>query len=406
MASTKALLGDVVDFINGGAWPQTDYVEKGIGVVRVSDIKQEIDITNLKFVPFGHTIKYVKQILKENDVIICTVGSHPDVQTSVVGRTTKVRKYAEGFLLNQNAVCLRSKSPLLDQEWLYYLSKSRNLKHFIESNARGTASQVRISIERLKNFELLLPPINEQKQVVRILNSYDRAILVNNERIAKLEDLSTELYREWFVRLRFPGYIKTTLVNTMLGRIPDSWKVVNVTDLFSIQYGKAFKSKDFNAQGVGEKIVRIRDINSGQSSTYTTEPSDQRYEVRDGDYLIGMDGEFHQLIWSDGDAKLVQRVARLRAHNPSMPTLFGLFAVGSEIRVLNRSIQGTTVAHLGDTHIQKIKVIIADEDTQGKFNTILEPIQKQLITLRKSNRTLRRVRDILLPKLISGEIKI
>ena len=125
-------LADVVQYINGGAWPASSYSDCGIPVVRVSDIKNgAIDLSACKYLDPQFKEKFSKHFLKQNDVIICTVGSHPDQQSSVVGRAGIVSKNEEGAYLNQNAVILRSSnSRILDQKWLIFFAKSRIVKPY------------------------------------------------------------------------------------------------------------------------------------------------------------------------------------------------------------------------------------------------------------------------------------
>ena len=149
-------LSEIVQYINGGSWPASFYSEYGIPVVRVSDIKNGvIDLSDCKFLDPKFKEKYSKHFLKQNDVIICTVGSHPDQQSSVVGRAGIVSKNEEGAYLNQYAVILRSNnSQILYQKWLIFFSQSKIVKNHIESEARGSANQVRIAITNLLNLNL------------------------------------------------------------------------------------------------------------------------------------------------------------------------------------------------------------------------------------------------------------
>jgi type I restriction enzyme S subunit len=109
-------LDDVAEFTNGGAWNQTEYVQSGIPVVRVSDIlDRTISLDACKYLPLESLEKYKKHILFEGDLIIATVGSHPTQPASVVGKAAIIPSHARGSLLNQNAVRIRPKSDLLDK---------------------------------------------------------------------------------------------------------------------------------------------------------------------------------------------------------------------------------------------------------------------------------------------------
>jgi type I restriction enzyme S subunit len=400
-------LDDIVEFINGGAWNQSEYSENGIPVVRVSDIHEyTIDLSNCKYLPKSLYTKYKKHELLPNDLIICTVGSHPTQPNSVVGRPGIVPKSLLGTLLNQNAVCIRAKSKILDQLWLGYFAKSDILKNYILSHARGSASQVRIAIGALKDLELLLPPIATQQKIASILSSYDDVIENNNRRIAILEEMARSLYREWFVKFRFPGHEVIKMVDSKLGKIPEGWRVVKLFDTASPTYGYAFKSSLFNDKEEGIPVVRIRDILKNISNTFTPEhPKKQDQILKNGDLLIGMDGDFHMGKWAGGHAYLNQRVVKITPKERYSP-YFTFLSMEKSIKELNVSIVGTTVAHLGDSHLKEIQIILPEEKIRLKANAILDLLFKQEINLRVRNQNLKTQRDMLLPKLVSGKINL
>lgn len=110
MITSPVRLGNVCELINGGAWKQTEYVDDGIPVVQVTNMKNgTIDVSSPKFLSLTSYERYKKHTLKERDLVIATVGSHA-TQASAAGRATVVKEFAAGMLLNQNAVAIRSKS--------------------------------------------------------------------------------------------------------------------------------------------------------------------------------------------------------------------------------------------------------------------------------------------------------
>ena len=115
-------LGAICEFINGGAWSDKEYVSSGIPVLKVSNFKPNgFLIDDINYLPLSDTQKYAKNKLLLNDVIIATVGSHPNLQDSAAGRSCVVNSLVEGFYLNQNAVCIRTtNSEILDQRYLGY----------------------------------------------------------------------------------------------------------------------------------------------------------------------------------------------------------------------------------------------------------------------------------------------
>jgi type I restriction enzyme S subunit len=127
--------------------------------------------------------------------------------------------------------------------------------------------------------------------------------------------------------------------------------------------------------------------------------------VQNGDVLVGMDGDFHMGFWVGGEAYLVQRVARFRSK--SEISNYHLFlAMEKPIQDFDATITGTTVAHLGDKHIKTIQIAWPDAILIPKVTQIFDPLLKNILTLRLKNQNLRQTRDLLLPKLISGEVVV
>jgi len=153
-------LGDIVDFTNGGAWSENEYSAHGVPVARVSDfVGNTIDLSICKYLPKSSLAKYSKHRLHKGDLVLATVGSHPNQPNSVVGRPVRVPASADGALLNQNAVRLAPKCSAIDQEFLAFVGQSPYFRDFIVSRARGSANQVRIAIGTLKEMAIRLPPL-------------------------------------------------------------------------------------------------------------------------------------------------------------------------------------------------------------------------------------------------------
>lgn len=145
-------LGELCHFINGGAWSDKEYVSYGIPVIKVTNCKPSgFELTNISYLPYALEKKYIQNRLQLYDLIIATVGSHPNLENSAAGRTIIVNSLVEGFYLNQNAVCVRSKdNEILDQKFLGYYSKYYLFKNYIQMKGRGAANQMRIAISSIK----------------------------------------------------------------------------------------------------------------------------------------------------------------------------------------------------------------------------------------------------------------
>lgn len=189
-------LGDVADFINGGSWSDKEYTDTGIIVVKVTNLKNgTVDLNEVNYIPESSLDKYGRHLLRKGDLVIATVGSHPNLIASAAGRATIIPSIAEGALLNQNALCIRTNSDDLHQGYLGYLGKSELFQGYVKSVGRGAANQVRIALGLIKEFSFQLPPLPTQRKIASILSAYDDLIENNLKRIKLLEEKAFVTYK-------------------------------------------------------------------------------------------------------------------------------------------------------------------------------------------------------------------
>ncbi len=286
-----------------------------------------------------------------------------------------------------------------DPRWVAALLESLDLASLVSS-----AAVPGVNRNHLHPLKVCRPDLATQHRIGFAVGAFEDLIQNNRRRIQILEETARLLYREWFVHFRFPGHEDVELVDSELGPVPKGWEVANLFELADVGFGFSFKSKHFVEDG-RHPVVRIRDIPKGETATFTDEESGERYEIHDGDSLIGMDGDFHMCRWSAGLAYLNQRVCRIRAVGRLEQMALHL-ALEAPIRRFNDTISGTTVAHLGKRHLQEIDIAVPDSGTATALNERFQSLMDLEINLRKQNRVLREARDLLLPRLVSGELDV
>ena len=262
--------------------------------------------------------------------------------------------------------------------------------------SQGTA-QDNLSWEKLSTILFPAPSIEVQNKIVSILSAYDDLIENNQKQIKLLEEAAQRLYKEWFVDLRFPGHEHTAIVDG----VPEGWSRKKLIDIADVQYGYAFDGSLFNSSCQGTPIIRIRNIPDGFTNDYTTEETDDKYLVNNGDIVVGMDGEFHINTWGGDVAYLVQRTCRIKPINPVFHGWL-LYAIYEPIKFYEKTLVGATVAHLGKKHIDSIELLVGTNELYIPFQ---EYYDKRLI-LMNQNRKLKEARDRLLPKLMNGEMEV
>lgn len=303
----------------------------------------------------------------------------------------------EKVCLGQRTVLIRPDRKVVNSAFLTYYLLSPEAQFRLTGPANGS-TVAHVNLPVIRKLKVDLPDSPTQEHIADILSHYDALIENNRRQIKLLEEAAQRLYRDWFIDLRFPGYEQTPITNG----VPQGWKKCPLPEIAEILYGYPFNGKLFNTKREGTRIVRIRNVPSGLSNDYTTELAPEAYKVRNGDILIGMDGEFHMNTWNGGEAYLVQRSCCIR---PVLENAKGylLQALYAPIKFYEKTLVGATVAHLGKKHLDSIEILMPNQ------LSLLEPhslMLKRRQKLLNENCLLSEARDRLLPKLMSGEIEV
>ena len=361
----------------------------GVPFVTISNINtsNQFDFTNTMFVPQEYYDNLdTKRKAVVGDVLYSVVGSF--------GIPVLIKKYTP-FVFQRHIAILRPNEKVLPA-FLYYTMLSKDFYAKADAVALGAAQRT-VSLTSLRNIRIELPPVETQNRIVSILSAYDNLIENNQRQIKLLEEAAQRLYKEWFVDLRFPGHEHTAIVDG----VPEGWSRKKLIDIADVQYGYAFDGSLFNSSCQGTPIIRIRNIPDGFTNDYTTEETDDKYLVNNGDIVVGMDGEFHINTWGGDVAYLVQRTCRIKPINPVFHGWL-LYAIYEPIKFYEKTLVGATVAHLGKKHIDSIELLVGTNELYIPFQ---EYYDKRLI-LMNQNRKLKEARDRLLPKLMNGEMEV
>lgn len=319
--------------------------------------------------------------------------SGPGIITGRKGTLGKVFYYSGNYWPHDTTLWVKDYKSNYPKYCFYFL----NLMRF-ETYDTG-ASNPTLNRNHIHKLKIpTIPPFPIQKKIAAVLSAYDDLIETNERRIQVLETMAEELYKEWFVRLRFPGYESTKIVKG----VPEGWEVKNLSEIADITYGFPFEGSRFNSNGIGIPIIRIRNIPESKTSDFTDEVVNEKYKVYRGDLLIGMDGEFHINHWFSETAYLVQRSCRIKAKNEKYRGYLAK-AIVAPIKHFESYLQGATVGHLGAKHLNSINILIPGNAIDiGKLNIFLDI----RINLESINRLLKTARDRLLSRLVSRKIDL
>ena len=383
-AMRKVKLKDVCDRITvGHVGPMADkYTSEGVPFLRSQNITPfRLSIEDIKFVPREFHEKLRKSALHPGDVAVVRTG-YPGTACVIPSTFTE---------LNCADLVVITPSSELNPHYLAAVFNSAWGVASVAGNLVGVAQQ-HFNIGAAKELVIALPARPVQDRIASILSAYDELIENSQRRIQILESMARALYREWFVLFRFPGHENHPRVASPLGEIPQGWEVKTVKDILARRAaGSVYRDAEVKPEG---------DIPVIDQSTKE---------------VLG----FHDNA-PDHYASSALPMAIFGDHTCKMQLLIEPFSVGPNVVpfVASQEMPTAYVFHAVNSlvHTQEYKrhwipltakeVVVADRVTAQRFASLIQPMLVTQETHRKAIRNLRRTRDLLLPRLLSGQIAV
>jgi type I restriction enzyme, S subunit len=318
-----------------------------------------------------------------------------------------------------------------DRLFLYYLFNSQPVRQQIRASASGTKVR-HTSPSRIAEVVVGLPVADLQRKIAGILAGYDELIENNQRRLRILEEMARSLYREWFVHFRFPGHENHSRVPSPLGEIPKGWDVCPIESLVAFQIGGGW-GKDVVGDQCTEAawVIRGTDIPNAKNSDtafipyrYHAPSNLRSRKLEAGDIVFEVSGGSkgqpvgrsllvtNELLsaFHDEDVMCASFCKRIQpdATKYRSELLYLSFLEGYESGEIEQyQVQSTGISNFKWTaYIANTHRIVPPESVQEKFQTMVKPLLKQVATLGLQSVNLRRSRDLLLPRLLSGQIKL
>lgn len=346
---------------------------------------------------FYHADFPEEYLLTEGDLIVAMT----EQGEGLLGSAARIPSDGK-YLHNQRLGLVQITDPeLLDKRFLYWVFNSADVRSQIRASATG-AKVKHTAPERIKKVRLKVPELNDQQAIAWALDSYDDLIATNQRRISLLEDTARRLYREWFVHLRFPGHEAVPVKDG----VPEGWQTLPLTDCADFINGFAFKPE--HQQEVGLPIVKIPELREGVSSktpknSGVSVPS--RNHIDTGDVLFSWSATLLVNEWSEGPALLNQHLFKVVPKYSTYKRLIR-FAVEAAIPLLLGQSVGATMQHIRRSALDGHSMLLPDRTVADAFAALVDPMMDMVLNLQGQNRHLSATRDLLLPKLISGQLDV
>lgn len=383
----------------------SDYVETGTPVINVRNIGfGSIRHDKLEYIPDDVVTRLSGHLLRKGDIVFGRKGA---VERHVYITAAQDRWF-------QGSDCLRLR--LLSEEnvlskYLSFTFLTHEHQSWMMQQCSHGATMASLNQDIIKRIPLRLPSIERQKTIVDILSAYDGLIENNTRRIEILEEMVRRLYKEWFVHFRFPGHEGVRFKESELGEIPEGWEVIQLSEVSEyISRGISPKYAQSDCRVINQKCIRDNRLNMALSREQVKKVPEAKY-VRFGDVLInstgvGTLGRVAQVYEPLENTTVDSHVTIVR---PLPEIDFDFFGIG--LQILQPYFEGLGVGATGQTELSRVRVgetpvIVPPAELQKKFGELVEPMRRACIKYGVKNTNLRAQRDLLLPKLVSGEIDV
>ena len=301
-----------------------------------------------------------------------------------------------------------------DYNFIYYYL-SNNYKHLL-SMANGAAQQ-NLNAQVIKDFIVSLPEIDEQHRISSFLSSLDDKIAVNRRICENLEAQAQALFKHWFIDFA-PFLDKPSgkaerkngnFVESELGMIPEGWRVGTLTEIAEYLNGLAMQKFPPLSADDAIPVLKIKELGQSQCDDSSDKCSKQikpEYIINNGDVVFSWSGTLMVDIWCGGICGLNQHLFKVTSDH--YPKWFYLMWTKHHLAEFIRIAKdkAVTMGHIKRGDLEKALVAIPDSDTLDKMSKVMEDIHNQIINTRLESNSLSTLRDTLLPKLMSGQIKV
>lgn len=382
--------------INMGQSPKSEfYNNDGIGM----PFLQGNRTFGFKYPYYDTYCSDIKKIAEKSDVLFSVRAPVGDVNIAT-----------ERVCIGRGLASLRMKNG--NQEYLYYLLKAN--RKYIENRENGTVFGS-INKKGLEELEFYFPSDEVQNKISKVLTILDNKIQLNTEMNKTLEEMAQALFKRWFVDFEFPNdegkpYKSSggEMVESELGMIPKGW---NISSLYKIaDYLNGLAMQKYRPE-TDEYIpvLKIKDLGQGKTDANSDKARidiPEQYIINDGDVIFAWSGTLMVKIWTGGIAGLNQHLFKVTSTNYDkwfyyLWTCFHL----EKFKAIAKD-RATTMGHIKRSNLSESYVLIPNKDIYDRLNKVMTPIIEQIIEINIQSKKIVELRDSLLPKLMSGEIRV
>ena len=283
------------------------------------------------------------------------------------------------------------------RKYIYYL-----LKHFGKAlrDLQNGAAIPHVTPKTIYNLKAPIPPLCVQERIAGVLSAYDNLIEINNKRIKLLEQMAENLYKEWFVRFRFPSHKTADFENG----IPKGWRISTLGKEASFINGRAYLMPELQETGK-YRIVRVGNFSGKDEWFFSDMELEKDKYCERGDLLYKWSCNFGPEIWNEEKAIYHYHIWKVLP-GENMTKAFLFHYLSNSTRLWLGGTNGTAMAHITKESIEKKKIVVPSPEILQAFESYAQLIMDQVLSLKKQSENLIKQRDLLLPRLMSGKLEV
>jgi type I restriction enzyme S subunit len=373
-----------------------------LGIKNVTD-DGRLDLTDIRHIAEDDYADWTRRVQpRENDLVF--------TYEATLNRYAIIPADFRGCLGRRMALIRTNPQKVVVRFLLYYFFTDE-WRAVIRRNMQTGATVDRIPLTTFPDFPVRVPPLPIQRRIAGILSAYDELIENSQRRIKILESMARALYREWFVHFRFPGHESVPRVPSPLGEIPHGWEVKKLANVAEVNRAQ------INARTAPEQLhyIDISSVSPGQIDTITTyafadAPGRARRIVQHGDVLwscVRPNRRSHvQVMHPEPDTIASTGFAVLTPTKVPFPFLYFATTTDDFVAFLTNNATGAAYPAVNATTFEKADLLVPPAPLLKAFGDFSIPMAEQIQSLQCQTQNLRRTRDLLLPRLLSGQIDV
>lgn len=379
----KVKLGDIATCIQPGPFGSqlhnSDYSKEGTPIIMPKDIVGGAIVhSGLLKVSEEHVKRLSRHQVYEGNLMVARKGD--------VRKCAYITENENGWMTGSDCLKVVLDESKCYSKFIYYQLRSDYIGRWLEKVSIG-ATMPSLNTGLLSGIEMVLPPIEIQKQIADILSAYDDLIENNQKQIKLLEEAAQRLYKEWFVDLNFPGHEDTKIVDG----VPEGWSRTNINEILTFHRGYDLTKNEM-------KAGRYPVVGSTTVIGYHNE-----FKIKGPGIVTGRSGSLgkYQFIWDNfWPHNTSLYISDYKDHN-----IFFVYSLLQTVDFASLN-NGGAIPTLNRNVLSNIEVIEPTDELQEMFAMITEAQYRKIRNLKKQNNQLKMARDALLPKLMSGEVEV